>query len=617
MFKNNIKIAWRQLFKNKSYAAINIVGLTIGLAVCFLLFLWVKDELSYDQFHKNADRIYRSQWEAKYGDNTWKIPQVPMPLAPTLESEFPEVELATQIYEGAFTLKKDEENVREKQVLFVDKKFFDVFTIETLAGDPEQAAEHPNTVVLTEEAVERYFGAVPNIESIVGQTIQYSDGESLQIAGVVKSFPKQSHLKFDFLASLENLKFLERRKNQWGSATLLTYFLLDKNGDPKQLADKIQKYVDENLMDAESVASGNYSKFPFEIIRDIHLKPNLSYIWIFGIIAALIMILACVNFINLATARSIQRGREVGVRKVLGSKRSQLVAQFFSESTLYVLIAVVLAVFLAELMLPYFNAFVEKDLVINLLGSPYILLGLGAIVVLVALLTGVIPAIVLSSFKPANVIKGQLAQGKSKSYLRQGLVVFQFCISSALIIGTLMVKDQLHFLQNQDMGFDKEQVMIIKRAQSLRNNYQPFIENLKTIPEVERVSTSQYLPGDGFDSTIFEPEQPSNYERTSLSYTHVDEHFVDALKLDIIEGRNFNLELTTDSTAYLLNETAAERLGWEEPVGKKLSYGGYAEGEVIGIVKDFNFSSLHEEIEPLVMRMTQFNLSNIFLRLKA
>ncbi|MEO1260968.1 MAG: ABC transporter permease [Bacteroidota bacterium] len=617
MFTNYLKIAFRNMVKAKGYSFINIAGLTIGVVVCFLLFLWIKDELSYDQFHKNADRIYRSLWEAKYGDNSWKIPQVPMPLAGALEREFPEVELATQVYEGRFTVKKDGAFVRENNVLFIDEKFFDVFSIELLAGELKKSINNPNAIIITEKTAERYFVEKNNYENIIGKNISRNDGQELQILGVVKSFPVQSHLQFDFLASINQLSNLERRKTQWSSASVLTYFLLDKNGDPNILSEKLQAFVDENLTDKEFLESGNYTRFPFESITEIHVKPNLSYIWMFGVIAMFILILACINFINLTTARAMTRAREVGVRKVLGSKRWQLVQQFFTESTIYVLLAVVLAVLLAEIALPYFNAFTDKNLMIDLQGAPFVWGLLLSLIIGIALLTGVFPALALSSFMPVKVLKGALIKSSGKDRLRQGLVIFQFCISCVLIIGTLVVKDQLHFLQNKNMGFDKEQVLIVRTAYGLRENFDPFLQKLRANPTVERVSTAQYLPGDGFDSTIFVPEQPANYEQTSLSYCHVDEHFVKAMKLQLVAGRNFDLSFSTDSTACIINETAAKRLGWDDPIGKNLSYGGYIDSKVVGVVKDFNFTSLHEEIEPLVLRMSRNKSRNIFLRLQS
>jgi len=466
MLLNNLKLAFRNMFKNKSYSFLNLAGLSIGLAVCLLLSLWVKDELSYDQFHENSDHIYRSLWDAQYGESSWRIPEVPVPLAGMMESEFPEVKVATQVFEGGFTLKKGEEYVREQNVLFTDEKFFEVFTVNTLAGVPKTAIQEPNTVLLTPQSARKYFGSA-NYQDLIGQTLLHNDGEQMRVAGVVENFPEQSHLQFEFLAPLEYLRYYERRKEAWGFASVLTYFLMDRKGNPDDLDRKVQTYVTQNLTDEEFLASGNREHFPFEAIRNIHLKPNLSSIWIFGIIAAFILILACINFINLATARALTRAKEVGVRKVLGSSRAQLIQQFFSESTLYVLCSVVLAVLIAVITLPYFNEIANKNLSIGLFDSFYIWILLAGLVFVTAFVTGAFPALALSSFSPTKVIKGQIAVSRGKNRLRQSMVVFQFCISCGLIIGTLVVKDQLNFLQNKELGFEEEQVLIIRRATAL------------------------------------------------------------------------------------------------------------------------------------------------------
>lgn len=602
------------MVKYKGYALINIAGLTMGLAICFILFLWVKDELSYDRFHAHADRIYRAQWEARYGDNEWKTPMVPVPLAETLKREFPEVEEVTQIYPGNMSLKLGEDFVRESKFLFVDEGFFDVFTITTLAGEAKSVATDVNAVLLTEASAERYFGTT---ENVIGKEVMRNDGKTFQVKGIVKAFPVQSHLKFDFLASLKHITRLEQRKTEWGSASCFTYFLLKDLGNVAELDKKFQAYVEKNVVDDDFKVGNNFTRFPFEIISDIHLKPNLSYIWMFGLIAFIILLLASVNFINLATARSITRAKEIGLRKVMGSQRGQLIRQFFGEAFIYVFLSLVLAIILAWEILPYFNDIADKSLAIQFLQTPFVwLLALG-LVFFTTVMTGVFPALVLSSFVPLQVLKGSISKSKKGNRFRQGLVILQFSISVALIIGTMIINNQLQFLQNFQLGFDKEQVLVLRKATGLGNNFYPFMERLRTLPGVEQVSAAQYLPGDEYDSTIFVPEQPANINATSLTYAHVDEYFVDVLKLKVLEGRNFDLSITTDSTAYLINETAAKRMGWEDPIDKKISYGGSVEGRVIGVVEDFNFSSLHDEVDPIILRMNAWKPSNLAIRLRS
>ncbi|MBX2875152.1 MAG: ABC transporter permease [Saprospiraceae bacterium] len=614
MFQHYLKVALRNMFKYKGYTLINLAGLTMGLAICFVLFLWINDERSYDRFHENADRIYRSSWEARFGDNEWKTPMVPVPLAETLEREFPEVQAATQLYPGNMSLQVGADYVREKGFLFVDEDFYDVFTIEVVEGEAKIQLPDLASIVVTTATAERYFGTS---EGVVGKEIRRNDGNTFVVQGVVKPFPEQSHLNFDFLASLKHLKNLERRKTQWGSASCYTYFLVNEKADVLDLDKKLSAYIDENVVDDDFKVGNNYTSFPFEAITDIHLKPNLSYLWIFGIIAFFILILACVNFINLATARAITRAREIGLRKVMGSKRGQLVTQFFGEAFVFVIIAVVLAVLVADLFLPQFNLLADKSLSLDVLNTPFVWMLLASLVVFTTFVTGVFPATILSSFVPVKVLKGEISKSRSGSRFRKGLVLMQFSVSAALIIGTLIVRNQLQFLQDHDLGFDQEQVLTLRKARGLGNNFYPFLSQVRNLPGVQQASAAQYLPGDGYDSTIFTPEQPANFKETSLTYSHVDEHFVDLLNLDIIAGRNFDLEIKTDSMAYLINETAAKRLGWEDPVGRKLSYGGSQEGQIIGLVKDFNFSSLHEEVSPIILRMNNWKPSNIALRLEA
>ena len=378
MLTNLIRITLRQMARAKTYTTINIMGLGIGLAVCFLIFMWVRDELQYDQFHAHAGRIYRVLWEARYGENEWKIPLGPVPIATALEREFPEVEKATQLYKGGFTVKQGQEYVREQNVLFIDKNFFEVFSLEFVSGNPEKALAQPDAILLTEEACKRYFGD----QNPVGRHIARSDGELYQVNGVVKAFPRQSHLQFDFLASIESLPRIKQRAEQWGSATVYNYFLLRPDASIESLQEKWQAYTDENVAGEEFRQGNNFTRFPFQALADIHLGSHLeyelspngnkAYVYIFSIVAVFILLLACINFINLATARSLTRGREVGVRKVLGSSKGQLFWRFFRESFFYVILAVGLSLILVQGVLPWFNHLAGKELSLGFLQSPFL-----------------------------------------------------------------------------------------------------------------------------------------------------------------------------------------------------------------------------------------------------
>lgn len=623
MFRNHLLIAMRHMARNKGYTFINIFGLTVGMAVCLLIALWVHDELSYDRFHAKADRTYRALWEARFGENEWKIPHVPMPLGPTLKSEFPEVEAVTQFVSGGYTIKQGEEYVREPEGVFVDPAFFDVFSVETVAGEPEQGLQRPNTIVLTETMAGRYFGNA----NPIGKSIERNDGQLLEVVGVVKKYPAQSHLQFDFMVSSDVLSYLKDRREQWGSATVLTYFTLHPGSDAGQLQQKLQTYVDEKIADEDYRQGNNFTSFPFQALTGIHLGERLesdisqggsmTSVWLFGIIAVFILLLACINFTNLTTARSVVRAQEVAVRKVLGSQRRQLIAQFFTEAVLYIAIGLVLALAVTSLALPAFNAFSEKQLAVHTLFSPGFLLAIAGFGVLTTFLTGIIPATILSSFTPAKILKEKIATLKGGGWLREGLVVLQFAISAGLIIGTLVVQDQLQFLQEKQLGFDQEQVLVIDRATSLRNNYEPFLEQLKKLPYVESATVAQGVPGDEFDSSVFVPEKPSNYDATSLTYSFVNTDFVETMKIKVVAGRDFSADMLTDSSACLINQSAAEKLGWDDPLGKTLSYGGYDERRIIGVVEDYSFRSLHHEVEPIVLMTTNWRLSKIAIRLQA
>lgn len=622
MFQNNIKISLRHMARNQGYTFINIFGLTVGIAVCLLIFMWVNDELSYDRFHAKADRTYRALWEARFGENEWKIPNVPMPLGPTLASEFPEVETVTRFVHGGYTLKQAETYVREQNGVFVDPEFFDVFSVEPLAGDPQQGLQQPNTIVLTENMAQRYFGDADPI----GQSLERNDGQLLEVVGLVRGFPAQSHLQFDFMVSSDVLPHLEQRREQWGSATVLTYFTLLPGSDPDQLQQKLQAYVDKNVVDAESTEGNNYTKFPFQALTEIHLGEQLdgdvsqsgsmTSVWLFGIIAVFILLLACINFTNLTTARSVIRAQEVAVRKVLGSRRRQLIAQFFTEAVLYIGFGFLLALVLTTLVLPAFNAFAGKQLEIETLFTPTFLVAMLGFGALTTLITGIIPATILSSFTPAKILKDKVATLKGGSWQREGLVVMQFAISAGLIIGTLIVRNQLNFLHEKQLGFDQEHMLVIKRATALRNNYEAFQDQLRRLPGVVEVATAQGLPGDEFDSSFFVPEQPSNYEATSLTYSFVNADFLDALKIKVVAGRDFSTDMLTDSSACLINKAAAEKLGWDEPLGKTLSYGGYDERRIIGVVEDYSFRSLHHEVEPIVLLLSKWKLPKMAIRLR-
>jgi putative ABC transport system permease protein len=622
VFKNDLKIALRGMLKHKGYTAINIIGLSVGITVCFLISLWVRDELGYDRSHVKADRIYRALWEARFGDNEWKIPVVAAPLGETLDKNFPEVERTVRLYPGGMTLRLGDDYVREPDFLFTEESFFEVFTVAFIAGDPKTALRDPESVVLTAEAAGRYF---PN-QNPLGLTLAVNDGRLLRVTGVVKSFPPQSHFHFDFLASIKNLERFTGRLQNWGSASVYTYLVLRPGESAAALQAKLQAYVDKNVAGESGGRSGNFSRYPLQPLLDIHLGSHLKMelepngdratIYLFSVIAGFILLLACINFINLATARSLRRGREVGIRKVIGSHRAQLIWQSLTEAFLHVASGIFVAVVLTALALPFFNSFAGKKLALDFLESPFAAAILAGFAVLVTVLAGAYPAFLLSSFWPVQALKGRLIARGERDGLRQGLVVMQFCISIGLIIGTLVVRDQLDFIQKKRLGFDQTQVLMIHRAGILRKQIAVFQDRLVSHPLVVDASAAQNLPGQEFDSMGFSLEQPANYQQTSLTYDSIDEHYVNVLQLKIVEGRNFSTELATDVSAFLINQAAAKAFGWEEPLGKRLGLGDAMPGPVIGVVEDFHFESLHHEVKPIVFFLHRWEPSYLAVRLQ-
>lgn len=622
MFKNYLLITFRQLWKYQGYTTINIVGLAVGIAVCLLIALWVNDELQYDQFHQKADRIQRVIWNGRFGDNEWQIPLGPVPIKRTLEENFPEVEYATQLYQSGLTLKKGNEYVRETEMLYVDEHFNKVFDIKVISGDLAPALREPNTIALTTKAAQKYF---PNQDPI-GQNLVKNDGTSLKVSAVVQNLPAQSHFQFQFLGALNQLQFVKERKDLWGFATVYNYFSLKPGADPEALQQKFQRYVEEHALEAELKAKGNFSRFPFQSLTSIHLDSNLemelsvngrhAYIYIFSVVALFILVLACINFINLSTARSITRAKEVGVRKALGSRRGQLMLQFFGESFIAVFGALILALAVLGLSLPYFNILAGKELHLEWQKMPFLLSLLALITLFTSLLAGVFPAVVLSGFKTIATLKGQLGNQMGRSRLRESLVVGQFSISTALIIGTMVVGSQFRFLLNSELGFNKERVLVIDRVYALDQNYAVFLEKLRKLPMVENASATTSLPGKLFDSTVFAPEQPANFKESSFNYVFADPAYLSTLQVKLQAGRDFRQNSRADSLSCIINRAMVKKLGWAEPLGKYIADGGGNRLEVIGVMEDFHYLSLHHQVEPLILMQAAWTPSYLAVRLK-
>jgi putative ABC transport system permease protein len=624
MFKNYFKVAMRNLWKNKGYSAINIFGLAIGLATCLLILIYVIDELSYDRFNKKADRIYRVDGDINFGGTHWVLAVAPDPLGPTLKKDFPQVEQYVRFRNyGGLLVKKDNQNVQEDKVIYVDSTLFDVFTLPILSGDARTALTDPSSIVITEKIAKKYF----NTADAVGKTLVVSDTTPYKVSAVIKNMPVQSHFNFDFFLPLSRSE--ESRQGSWLSNNFNTYVVLKPGADPRKLETGldvvVNKYVfpqAEQLFHAtaeEFKKSGTYVFYKLMPVTQIHLHssktaelgPNgsVQYVYIFSAIAIFILLIACVNFMNLATARSSNRSKEVGVRKVLGSGRGNLIQQFLMESMIISFIAMLLAIGIAELLLPYFNRVSGKEIQIGLFSTSWLFPGLLLLILFVGLLAGSYPAFYLSAFQPITVLKGKLAGGFKRSWLRNSLVVFQFAISIFLIVGTVVIYSQLMFIRNRNLGFDREHVLVIQNCYPLGNQAKTFRNELLNIRGVESATMTGFLPtaDNRNDSPLFPDAGLDQKTAVAMQNWYVDENYIPTLKMQMVKGRNFSTEMKTDSSALIINEAAAKLLPFDDPVNKTLYYlidiqkRDTKTYHVIGVVKNFNFNSLREQVSPMAL----------------
>lgn len=621
MFKNYLKIALRNFLKHKGFSFINVFGLAVGIACCLLILLFVVDELSYDKYHEKADRIYRAGLYGFIGGNEFNGVVTASPMAKTLADEYPEVEAATRARNFGFPVFRYGDKVFSKEKVFwVDPGFFDVFTVPFIQGDPETALEKPVTIVLTQSMAKKYFGD----EDPLGKTINSDQRRDYLVTGIVEDVPKNSHFHYDFLASLST--YPDSQSPIWVSNNYYTYFVLREGASPEafdaKLGELVKKYVGPQIQAAAGISleqfyeSGGAYSFFIQSMTDIHLRSHLefevepngdiSYVYIFSIIALGILLVACINFVNLSTARSSTRAREVGVRKTLGSNRPQLMRQFLAETILMSLLAVLLALLLVQLLLPVFNNLTGKQVAIPYLDNIFTIPLLLGLVVFIGLLAGLYPAFFLASFDPVAVLKTETAGSLKKSKMRNVLVVFQFTVSIVLIVGTLVVQRQLNYIQNKDLGFNREQTVIIKKTDDLSDKLKTFKQELLNNSNVLGATNTGNLFGGTFGNSAFRLAGESG-EETHLLWTFFsDADFVKTYQVDMAAGRFFEEGREADNQAVVINETAVRDLGLEDPVGAQIvALGNTREQEqslnIIGVVKDFHFESLHTQIRPMII----------------
>ncbi len=623
MFRNFITITFRNLISHKAYSLINISGLSIGLASAILILLYVQDELSYDRFHENFDQIYRVGLHGTIQGNEMIVALTCAPLAQTLVADYPEVMSTTRLFSlaGEPIVRFQENSFLEDRFFYADSNFFDLFSTGLLRGDPSTALARANTVVITDEMASKYFGD----DNPLGKILEVGvDRTRFEVTGVVKKFPGNSHIKFDFLASMKTMSF--HNSTFWINNLLYTYLRLQEDFPPEQLEEKfpdmVMKYVGpqmEQFVQAsmeDFFEAGNKYGYFLQSIKEIHLRSDVEYemepggnlasIYIFSVIALFLIIIASINFMNLATAQSSTRAREVGIRKVVGSMRSKLINQFLTESVVLSFIALLIGIGLVWIVLPHFNTLSEKELSLNLLQNKLLIPSLLILGLIVGLLSGSYPAFYLASFQPVKVLKGKIESGLKSRYLRGILVIFQFSVAIVLFISTIIVSRQMNFIQKKDLGYDKENLVVVNRISALQDQKDAFQEELSEIPEVIGSSFTNSLPTVLFGNTAFRPEGTTAESTHAMNYWFVGYDLQKTMKMELASGRWFSRDVLSDSIAVVLNEAAVKAFGIEEPIGKNvLLIGGFGDGDlpmkIIGIVEDFHYESLHKTIHPLVI----------------
>ncbi len=662
MIKNYFKTAWRYMLHNRSSSIINTSGLSIGIACALLIVIFIKNELSYDRFHKDANRIFQIVLNGNMNGQEFWAGNTPPPVGAALANDIPEVEAYTRFYKPRDIVVRYEGKgisdkfFTEKNVLAVDSNFLLVFDFEIIEGDAATALMEPGSLVITEAMAKKYFGKDPDrFREAIGKTLLMNqDKKPFSVTAIIKNIPSQSSIQFDFLTPVADFPVVKRFSWSWVWQQMVCYVKLKKNIllDKESIHEVEAKFPAMVRVQAangfkrigkpfdEFIKNGGKWDFHLMPITDVHLRSgnigmpwlnhlsNIKYIYIFGSIALFIILLACVNFMNLATARASNRAKEVGIRKVTGSTNTQLIKQFLSEAFLYSIISSVIAVALVVLLLKGFSVVIDEPISFQSAFTPGIWISLIALTFLVGLLAGSYPAFYLTSFKPVLVLKGKnlLAGSRKNLLIRNGLVVFQFTISTIMIVGTLVVLKQLKFFRNTDLGFDKENVLIISSTNRLKQSEESFRQSISQTPGILNASITTSIPsGSAFgDSYVPEPEGvEETVKEINLTSFMVDESFIPTLGIKIAEGRNFSKDFS-DSASVILNQEALKQIGWKNPLGKWLDYpgGDNFRFKVIGVIKNFNIESMQAAITPFVLfhissKTYDMGVSNIVAKVKS
>jgi putative ABC transport system permease protein len=595
MFKNYLLITIRNLFRNKIYSFINIAGLAVGMTSFILISLWVQDELSYDGFHENIDNLYRVVDYEKYsnGEEIF-FSQNSALLGPILKSKYPEIIDFTRFRRGnSQIVNYKDKSFNQDGIVFADPSIFDLFSFEIVNGNKGTILSDPYSIAITEDIAIKYFGN----EDPIGKTLQLDKRFDFNVSAIIKNSPSNSHFQFDIIIPFTTINEFGYQIDTWRNWAYATYVLLDKNADHEIVSEKIKNAIIEN---AESMSA----TISLQHLSEIHLKSShiwglggegdMKYVYIFSAIAIFILLTACFNFMNLATARSSKRAKEVGLRKVIGAERKEIILQFLLESFIISLVALLISGLVVELLLPYFNELSEKELQFTVIGNRHLIIIILSTILCTGLISGLYPALFLSSFQPVKVLKGVFKTGKQGSNFRRVLVTIQFILTISLIFGTLVINRQLNFIRNQKLGFNKDNIVSISLQYNLQSKAELIKNELKQNSELLMISTATATPNRMRASRLFSEWDGRNPDEQFLAYfLYTDDNYVELFDLEMKHGRYFSNNFSTDNSAIVINETAAKAMGMDEPVGKLVDG-----SEIIGVIKDYHFQSLHEKIIP-------------------
>lgn len=612
MIRNLIKTAVRHILKHPGYSFLNVLGLTLGITSALFLLIYVSDEVSYDRYHEKADRIYRVSSRITETDDqfTWIVAQIPF--GPQVAQDYPEVEAYVRFFNMPRALYEyEDKEFVEEDFFYADSALFDIFTYRVIRGDARRALLEPNKIVLTETVAARYFGD----GDPVGRTLT-SGNSAYEVTGVIEDVPSNSHFRFGALASRTNLP---EQIGSWGNFGVFTYLLFPEGLDVKAFEEKMQGMY-AAYMEAIFGPVNVKVEYLLEPIREIHLystkegepEPtgSITYVYIFAIVAIFLVLIAAMNYMNLSTARSSGRAREVGLRKVVGSRRGPLVLQFLSESVIFTVLSLAISIILLMALLPKLNLLAGKSFDSNVIFSPVVLLGMLGVVLLVGFIGGSYPAFFLSRFSPVTVLKGELTHGTAGSLFRKILVVIQFAVSVIMIVCTLVVFRQLNYLKNMDQGFDQKNVLSLDLNGPMAMKYPVLKQALLENPNVLYVSSTSTRLGEGSGKLLFDVETDQGMVQRGINFAIADHDFVEALGIKMVQGRDFQKDMPSDTlTGVIVNETFVRRMGWDEPIGKKVEAGdeNTLRARVVGVMKDYHQTGMYNEIESLLLAYRTLN----------